>query len=120
MWRELAAEAGTLGLAKRADELFEKGIAANPYEIINYVERSRLHRIHGALLEERAGPERLLEWTAAAMRLRPYAPVAAAERARVLVHAGRAEEGRALARWLLGRRPQDPVAIRLAAELGVS
>lgn len=120
MWRELAADARTPGLAQRADELFAKGIAANPYEIINYVERSRLHRIHGSLLEHRATSERLLEWTAEAMRLRPYAPVAAAERVRVLVYAGRADEGRKLARWLLERRPDDPVATRLAAELGIS
>ena len=120
MWRELAADTRTPGLAQRADKLFAQGIAANPFEILNYVERSRLHRIHGALLEHQAAPERLLEWTAEAMRLRPFAPVAAAERARVLVHAGRSQEGRELARWLLERRPDDPVAIRLAAELGVS
>jgi O-antigen ligase len=119
MWRELALETQVPNLADKADELHVSGIAANRLEAINYVERSRLHRLHGPLLRRAASASEILQWTAEAVRLRPYSLVTQAEHARALANAGRIEEARHISRGMLERRPEAALVRRLAMEMGL-
>ncbi len=117
MWREHAIDSGDRAAAMRADELFASGIAANPYEIANYLDRARLNRRQPPLLEHPASPATVLEWTREAVRLRPNSLLAHAEYARALAFAGRKDEARRVVRELLERKPDLPVVRSVAQEL---
>jgi O-antigen ligase len=117
MWREQASSIGNQALAAKADEVLAEGMRANPYEIVNHLERARLHRLQTALLEHPASAEQILAWTGEAVRLRPFSLFAQSEHARALAYAGRTEEAKRIARAMLERRPDAPLSRNLAAEL---
>ncbi len=117
IWRNLALAAGDRSLAAKADALFAEGTRVAPYDLNNFAERARLHRVHAQLLEQPASPEEILKWTARARELRPYMIAAWAEYARALAYAGRIEEARAQARDMVAQHPNSRIARRLAAEM---
>lgn len=118
IWRDQAIEAKDRALAGKADMLFADGMREDPYQVANYLERARFRRMHPELFGQ-ASESEILEWTGEAARLRPYSPVALAERARALEHFGRGPEARRIVAGMLQRHPADEMSQRLAAELGV-
>lgn len=117
IWRDQALAAGNRALAAEANAIFAEGMRVDPYDINNFLERARLHRLHPDLFEKPASPEAIVEWSAQAVRLRPYLLPARAEYARALAYAGRAEEARRLARAMIAQHPDSQIARRLAAEM---
>lgn len=87
------------------------------YEIVNHLERARLHRQNGALFERPAPAAEVLAWTSEAVRLRPYSLPALIEQAYALSSAGRAVEARKLANLLLDRYPGSIPVLRLATDV---
>lgn len=119
IWRDQAIEARDKALAARADLLFAEGMREDPYQIANYIERARMHRMHADLLGRSASPQELLAWTGEALRLRPYSLIAQAEQARTLAYAGRAEEARRIVLTMLERHRESGMARGLAREFGL-
>lgn len=119
IWRDQAVEARDKALAARADMLLAEGIRADPYQIANYLERARLHRMHADLFDRPSNPREVLAWTGEALRLRPYSLMVQAEHARALSHAGRGEEARRMVRMMLERHPETNMARGLATEFGL-
>lgn len=115
IWRDQAVESGDRATMAKADMLFARGMDADPYQIANYLERARTRRKHAEFFGGRAAQE-VLDWTAEALRLRPYSLLAQAERARALDYAGRPEEARRIARAMLERHPGTDMARGLARE----
>jgi O-antigen ligase len=115
IWRDQAAESRDKGMLAKADMLFADGMRADPYQVANYLERARTRRKHADLFGTRSEQE-VLDWTAQALKLRPYAPLAQAERARALDYAGRTEEARRIARAMLERHPASDMARGLSRE----
>lgn len=119
MWREQASATGSKALARKADEMFAAGMRANPYEIVNHLERARLRRNQAALFDGPVPTEEVLAWTAEAVRLRPDSLPANIEHARALAQAGRAGDARRLAAKMLDRYPESAIVLRLASDLGL-
>jgi O-antigen ligase len=119
IWRDQAIEARDKPLAARADMLLSDGMRADPYQIANYIERSRLHRLHADLFDRPVGPDEVLDWTGEALRLRPYSLIVQAEHARALAHAGRIEEATRIVHALLERHRNTGMARGLAREFGL-
>ena len=117
IWRDQALESGGKMLAANADAAFAEGMRVDPYDVNNFVDRARLHRLHPNLLEHPASPGEILSWIAHVVKLRPYMLVAQAEYARTLAHAGRPGEARRLARAMVAQHPDSQIALRLAAEM---
>ena len=119
IWRELAMETGNRAYWAKVDRLLADGIQANrPYSFSTQMERARLHRRHAQHLEHPAAPAEVLAWVDAALATAPGAFEGQVERARALDYAGRGTEARRLARELLGRRPDSPLARKLVEDLG--
>ncbi len=117
IWRDQALASSDRTFAAKADAIFAEGARVDPYDANNFTERARLHRLHANLLEQPVSPAVVLEWNAQVLKLRPYMLAAQAEYARALVHAGRVDEARRLARAIAEKHPESQIARRLAAEL---
>ena len=99
--------------------LLADGMRADPYQIANYLERARLHRMHADLFDHPANHVELLAWTGEALRLRPYSLIVQAEHARTLYHVGREQETRRVVRLMLERHPGTDIVRGLVKELGL-
>jgi O-antigen ligase len=117
MWREQAKSTGNKALAAKSDEMFAEGMRANPYEIVNHLERARLHRQNRALFERPAPAAEVLAWSSEAVRLRPFSLPALIEQAYALSSAGKDGEARKLANLLLDRYPGSIPVLRLATDV---
>lgn len=118
IWRELGAELGNRSYFAKADQLLVDGIAANaPLASTLVLERARLHRRYGAMLDNGAKPAEIVDWMKRALDLEPYWNAGEVELARALIHAGRKEEARAAERRLSRRRPDWPALPVLREEL---
>jgi len=116
-WRDQALAAGNRDFAARADAMFAEGMRADPYDVNNFVERAQLQRQHPELFERPAPPAQILEWSARAMKLRPYQLSVRADYALSLARAGRGAEAMRIARALVSEHPESRLARRLAEEL---
>lgn len=119
IWRDQAVEAHHKALAAKADMLFADGMRSDPYQVANYLERARLHRMHADLFDHPPSQQELLVWTGEALRLRPYSLIAQAEHARTLSYVGRGEEAKRIVRTMLERHPDTDMARGLATEFGL-
>ena len=119
IWRDQAVEAHDKELAARADMLFADGMRADPYQVANFLERARLHRLHPNLFDQPARQQEILAWTGEALRLRPYSLPVQAERARSLSNVGRREEANGIVRTMLERHPNTAMALGLTTEFGL-
>jgi O-antigen ligase len=118
IWRELAAESGDRAYWAKADALLADGIRANPpFSFLLRLERARLHRRFSQNLDHAATPVEVLAWVEEALAGAPGSFEGQVERARALAYAGRREEATRISRGLLERRPESPLARRLAEEM---
>jgi hypothetical protein len=115
--RNLAVESGDRDYAAKADATFAAGMLADPYDVNNFAERARLHRLHPGLLDQPAAPAAVLAWAAHVLEMRPYAVATQLEYIQTLKFAGRIDEARRMADAVMARHPESAAARRLAAEL---
>jgi hypothetical protein len=118
IWRELAISSGDRGYWAKTDALLADGIRANlPYSFSTRLERARLHRRYSQYLDHPAPPAQVIAWVEEALASAPISFEGQLELARAYSYAGRAKEAKRLAHTLLERRPDSPLALRLAEDL---
>ena len=119
IWRDQAIDAKDATLAAKADVLFAEGMRNDPYQVANFLERARFRRMHPELFGGRSESQ-VDDWTAQALRVRPYSQVVIAERARALDYLGRRAEAIEMVRNLVAKHPETDMARGLADEFGIA
>jgi len=71
--------------AIRADVLFSKGMAIDPYDVKNKLARAELHRDHANLLAESASLDTILEWNKGALYWKPNDAIVQSEYLKTLL-----------------------------------
>lgn len=71
--------------AKRADVLFSKGMAIDPYDVKNKLARAELHRDYANLLDEPANIDTIVEWSKAALYWKPNDSIVQSEYLKTLL-----------------------------------
>jgi O-antigen ligase len=84
IWYHAAKATGKSEPAQRADRLFEKGVAANPYRVANLFWRAILHRDLPELLSNPVSRETVLSWLQYVLHWLPHDQQAQAEYIRTL------------------------------------
>ena len=88
IWRELGIIQKKPEQLKKSAALFNQGIAVNPFEVNNLLEKIALYRQHGSMLQHPASHQEIMAWINQAKSLQPYSDGVQIEYAHCLDYIG--------------------------------
>lgn len=100
-------------LLEKSNAVFSKGLAVNPFEVNNLLEKIALHRQYGTLLKQPASHQDIMTWINHAKSLQPHSDGVQMEYVRSLDFVGEHAQAIEQAKLLVHRWSQSKSAQRL-------
>jgi O-antigen ligase len=113
IWRDLGLVQMRPELVEKSIAVFSDGIAVNPFEVNNLLEKIAIYRKHGTLLKHPASHQELMVWINQARSLQPYSEAVQVEYVRCLEFIGEHALAIEQANALKNSRPQSQTAQKL-------
>jgi hypothetical protein len=115
IWRDQGVTQNRPELVEKSLAVFNQGLAVNPFEVNNLLEKIALHRDYGSLLKHPASASEIMIWIDHAKSLQQHSDGVQMEYVRCLDFAGEHNLAVEQATLLADRRPQSKAVQKLLA-----